>query len=250
MRKLLLSSWAIIVLLVPAAAARADDEPKALIEKAIKAAGGEEKLAGIKALRVKSKGNIEILGQSLPFTSEGVQQLSGQLKSTVNLDFMGQNLSVIQVFDGKKGWIKVMDNVMELDGDLLKEMKQQLHNARVNTLVPLLKDKAFTLALLGEIKVNDKPALGVKVSAKDFRDMDLYFDKETGLMVKTVFQALDTTTMKEVSREMILSDFKETDGLKHATKILMNQDGKKFIEGEITEYKIVDKLDDGEFVKP
>jgi hypothetical protein len=250
MSRWLLVTVALGLLIAPVQQARAADEPKALIEKAIKAYGGEEKLAGIKALRLKSKGTVEVLGQSLAFTSEGVQELSGKLRSDLSFEVMGQQVTVTQVFNGEKGWFKVMDNTMELEGDLLKEMKQQVYNSRVNTLVPLLKDKAFTLAPLGETKVNGKDALGVKVSAKDYRDIDLYFEKESGLVVKVVTVALDSTTMKEVSREIIFSEFKETDGLKHATKMLMTQDGKKFIDGEITEYKAIDKPDDSTFAKP
>jgi hypothetical protein len=251
MRNYLLSTIAIGLYLLPAPLARAaDDEPKALIEKAIKASGGEEKLAAIKALRIKSKGNVDVLGQTFAFTSNGVHQLAGQLKNEITIDIMGQQLTVLQVYDGKKGWFRLMDNTQELEGDTLKEMQAQAHSIRVNTLVPLLKDKAFTLAPLGEVKVNGKPALGVKVTAKDQRDIDLYFDKETGLVTKVSRQGFDTNTMKEVMHEMIFSDFKDFDGVKHATKIVMNNDGKKLLDLEVTEYKVVDKLDDSEFAKP
>jgi hypothetical protein len=251
MRNCLLSTIAIGLYLLPTPLARAaDEEPKALIEKAIKAYGGEEKLAGIKALRIKSKGNIDILGQNLTFTSSGIQQMTGQLKNEITVDIMGQQLTILQVYDGKKGWFRLMDATMELEGDLLKEMQAQAHSARVNTLVPLLKDKAFTLSPLGEVKVKGKAALGVKVSAKDQKDIELYFDKETGLMAKVARQAFDSNTMKEVMQEMIFSEFKETDGLKHATKVLMQHDGKKLLELDVTEYKLLDKQDDSEFAKP
>lgn len=251
MRKSLLAASALALCLLSGPTARAaDDEPKALVEKAIKAYGGEEKLAGIKAIRIKSKGNIDVLGQTIAFTSNGVQQLTGQVRNEITLDIMGQQLTILQICDGKKGWFRLMDNTMELEGDLLKEMQAQAHSTRVTTLVPLLKDKAFTLAPLGEVKVKGKPALGVKVTAKDQRDIDLYFDKETGLIAKVARQAFDSNTMKEVMQEMIFSDFKETDGLKHATKVLMNHDGKKLLELDITEYKLIDKLDASEFAKP
>jgi hypothetical protein len=239
-----------LFLLLPYPALAADDEPKVLVEKAIKAYGGEEKLAGIKAIQVKSKGTIDILGMSLEFTSNGVQQLSGQLKSEIQMEIMGNQITVVQICDGKKGWLKVADNVMELEGDLLKEMQDQVRSTRINTLVPLLKDKSYTLAPIGEVKVNGKPALGIKVSVKDHKDIDLYFDKESGMVVKLSRQALDTSTMKEVMQEVIFSDFKTTDGYKHPTKMTMNHDGRKLLDLEITEYKIVEPVKDSEFGKP
>jgi hypothetical protein len=98
--------------------------------------------------------------------------------------------------------------------------------------------------------VNGKPAQGVKVSAKDFRDVELYFDQATGLIVKTSRQVLDTQTMKEVTQETYLSEFKESGGLKHATKAVIHREGKKFLEVEVTEYKLLDSVDDSEFAKP
>jgi len=54
----------------------------------------------------------------------------------------------------------------------------------VAMLAPL-KDKAYTLAPIGEVKVEDRPALGLRVSRKGNRDINLYFDKKTYLRVKT-----------------------------------------------------------------
>lgn len=231
-------------------AAQAQNEPKQLIEKAVQAAGGEEKLAKLKGYRIKAKGTLEILGMSLDFTSTGLLDLSGRIRTEVELEIMGRKFTVLQVYDGKKAWVKAMDRTMELEGDLLKEMKEQMHAGRVSFLLPLLKNDGYTLAPLGEIKVNGKPAQGVKVSAKGFRDIDLYFDQATGLLVKTAGQTLEQTTMKEVAQESVMSDFKEFDGLKQPTKVITHQDGKKFLEVEVMEYKGVAEVDNSEFAKP
>jgi len=132
----------------------------------------------------------------------------------------------------------------------LKEMKEEGHSVRVGSLAPLLKDKAYTLTYLGEIKVGDKPAVGVKVQTKGFREIDLWFDKASGLMVKTQRTTYDLTARKEVLKETYLSDYQEANGVKHARKVRIDQDGKKLLEGEITEYKVLDKVDDREFAKP
>ncbi|MBY0524618.1 MAG: hypothetical protein K2R98_14535 [Gemmataceae bacterium] len=46
------------------------------------------------------------------------------------------------------------------------------------TLAPLL-EKDSQLTLLPEIKVEDKPAVGLKLSRKDRKDYSIYFDKES-----------------------------------------------------------------------
>ena len=67
------------------------------------------------------------------------------------------------------------------------------------------------------------------------------------LLVKAVYQAYDPNTSKEVAQEQIYRDYKDQDGTKFASKSLVNQDGKKFMEIEITEYKPLDKLPDSAF---
>ena len=46
-----------------------------------------------------------------------------------------------------------------------------------------LTDKTYPLTGAGEAKVNDRPAVGVKVTARGHRDVTLYFDKESGLLL-------------------------------------------------------------------
>src|SRR2546430_9564395 len=46
------------------------------------------------------------------------------------------------------------------------------------TLAPL-KDKAFKLAPLGEVKVNDQPAVGIRVSCEGRPDASLYLDRKS-----------------------------------------------------------------------
>ena len=69
-------------------------------------------------------------------------------------------------------------------------------------------------------------------------------------MVKTVRQGLDPNTMKEGQRETVYSGFKEVGGIKYPTKMAIYQEGKKFMELEISETKLVEKIDDSEFDKP
>ena len=77
----------------------------------------------------------------------------------------------------------------------------------------------------------------------------MYFDKETGLLAKFEHRAKDATG-KEVSEERIVLEYRDTDGVKTAKKAQINHDGAKFLEVEILEAKILDKLDDSEFEMP
>src|ERR1700730_2768690 len=100
--------------------ASADDEIQALIEKAIKAHGGREKLSEKKTVQVKTKGTLEIMSTSLPFTQEITIQPPKQLKEGIYLDVNGMKIAVNTVFNDGKAWInangkevEVTDKIME-----------------------------------------------------------------------------------------------------------------------------------------
>jgi hypothetical protein len=70
------------------------------------------------------------------------------------------------------------------------------------------------------------------------------------LLVKIESRAMDFMTMQEVGQEMILSDYKEHEGFQSPRMLVINREGKKFLEREVTDFRIVDKIDDSVFAKP
>ena len=114
-----------------------------------------------------------------------------------------------------------------------------------------MKDKAYTLTPLGEVKVGDRPAVGVKVSSKGHRDVELYFDKDTNLLLKSQTRVKSREQEgKEMDQESLYADYKDVDGAKVPMKVTMNREGKVYVESESTDVKPVDKLDDSTFGKP
>lgn len=247
MRTFSVLSFVLGLLLRVAGGASAADETQAIIDKAIKAHGGVEKLAKDRATQSKSKGTIELAG-GISYTQETSLQ-SGKFKDVMQLSVAGTDVTVTTVFDGKKAWVNANGMTRELEGKLLDEVKEAAYTTKLGRMV-FLKDKAVELSPLGEVKVNDRPAVGVKVVTKGHRDLNMYFDKESGLLAKVERQALDAMTQKEVAEERIVLEYQEVDGMKVAKNVLINRDGKKFMEAEVLEVKFPDKLDDSEFAKP
>jgi hypothetical protein len=236
-------------LVLAAAPARADDAAKAIVEKAIKAQGGAEALAKYPAVTVSFKGTFHGMGQEIPMTGQVTTQGADRIKMDMEIEAGGQKFRFVNVITKDKGWIKLNDDVKELDKDQLAEGLEQTHAGYVAALYPLT-DKAYTLAATGETKVNDKPALGVKVSAKGHRDVTLYFDKESGLLVKSEHLVKDEGSGQEVAEETLYSEYKEVQGTKQAMKFTVNRDGKLYVQGESTEIHLSEKLDDNAFAKP
>jgi hypothetical protein len=113
-----------------------------------------------------------------------------------------------------------------------------------------LNEKGIELSALDETKVDDKPALGILVKSMGHRDVKLYFDKSSGLLVKRQQNVLDPTSGKEVSQEVLFSDYQDKDGVKHYRKITAYRDGKKIIDAKVVELEFFDKLEDKVFSRP
>jgi hypothetical protein len=251
MRNFWSASFAVVLGL--AVAARADDQAsaKAVIEKAVKATGGEEVLTKLTGTDVKFKGKWYGMGEGIPYTGQTLAQIPNKLRFQVDLDVGGMKFQFIQVVDGEKGWISANSATMEMDKDALEEAKHQLYVERILSLVPLLKDKEFTLAPLGEIKVGDQTAVGVKVSSKGHRDVNLYFSKDKGLLLKAETQVKDPMQGgQEFHQSVVYSDFKDVSGRQVPMNVRIERDGKLYVDGETTEVKLTEKLDDSLFAKP
>lgn len=245
------AALAVGVLLAAAGPARADDaaDAKKLVEKAVKAHGGQDALDKFTAGAVTFKGTFHGMGDGLPVS--GTVTTSGADKQRIDMEIEagGQKVPVVIVLAGTKGWSKIVKDVTDMDKDQLAEAKEQAYAAWVATLAPL-KGKQFTFATTGETKVEGKVALGVKVSSKGHRDIDLYFDKASGLLVKTETRVKDDASGQEVTEEAFPTDYKDVQGTKQSHKFSVKRNGKLFIEGAASKVELFDKLDDSTFAKP
>ncbi len=240
---------AVGILLAGSSWAAAQNDAKAIIEKAVKAMGGAEKLSKTKAQEIKSKGTLEVQGLSLEFTEESTVQHPSKVKEAMHLSVMGQQIDVTTVFNGKEGWISARGETKALEGPALEAVRDGLDTGLL-TRMAFMGSKDYDLTALGESKVNDRPVLGVKISRKGHKDVNLYFDKGTGLLSKLEHQVKDPMGGQEASEERIVLEYQDVDGMKVAKKLSILRDGKKFMDIEITDVKFPEKVDDSVFEKP
>jgi len=230
---------------------RADDQDtKAILDKAIKALGGEEKLSKATAHSSKTKGTFSFNGTDNEFSGQATLQGLDHHRFELQGKFGENDFKMVMVLNGDKGWRKTGDeDVMEMDADAVANEKRSIYVGAIPaTLVPL-KGKGFKVESAGEEKVGDKPAVGIKVTAPDGKDFKLFFDKESGLPVKLVAKMIGFDG-QEFNQETTYSDYKDFDGIKKATKVSSKRDGEKFLDVEITEFKVLDKVDQATFSQP
>ncbi len=251
---LLLPLLCAALLLGPVRAGRADDtdEARTLLTRAVKAHGGKETVAKYKAGQTKTKGKLQLPGVGeVEFTEQVAYMLPDRFKSTLEVTIAGQQVKVVTVVKGDKISIESGGMQVPITQNIKKALGDALYKLKTTRLASLLEDKGCKLTVLKPITVEGKEASGVRVSSKGHKDISLYFDKKSDLLVKVESRTLNAQSGKEITEERIILEYgkKSKEGIATPRKILVKHDGKKHMEVELVEVKYLEKLDDKEFTE-
>jgi hypothetical protein len=240
---------------VQAAGGREDAEARAIIEKAIKAHGGADKLSQFKAVSAKWSGKHKVENV---FYWDAVRVVTYEMPDKIRLDFEVENpkggtFAFSRVVNGKKGWQGRVGGTRDLKEADVVQIIDEFYAHWLASVVPL-KDKGFEYSLVGNVTVDDKDAVGVKVSCKGRPDVNLFFDKKTGLAIKSERRAKDPSTNEEYTAESIYRDHKAFQGVMWPTSRLDRRDGKDLEENsgrfELSEFRALDKLEEKSLARP
>lgn len=243
------------VALIAAGAAAADEKATAVVKKAISAHGGADNLNKYKAGKFTMKGDLSVMGMNLEFTGSLAYALPDKYRLQINTEVMGQKLDINQVVRGDKIKSTITVGGMTIPnpgGDAEKEeLKTAIAMQEAEQLTPLLDSKRFTITAGEDADVNGKKAAVVVVQPKAIKkEVKMFFDKESGLLVKTAHKGHGPGADgqgTEVDEESYHQDFKKVQGVQVPTKLVVNHDGKKFMTVNVSDYELLEKLDDKEF---
>ncbi len=227
-----------------------DKEVQAILDKAIRALGGQEKLSKVKAVLSKSKGQISLGGADNEFTSDTTVQGLDHFRQDFEGNFGGNQLKGSTILAGEKGWRKLGDMQATLGPDEVANLKQSVYLQMTSMTVVPLKEKPFKVERASEEKVDGKPAVGLKITGPDGKEFTLYFDKASGLPVKQVARVAGFMGAGEVTQETTFGDYKEMGGIQRATRIRVLRDGQKFVDQEITDFRVLDRVEPKTFAEP
>lgn len=225
------------------------DQARAVLDRAITAHGGEQRLSRLRAGTSRAKGTLFLGEREATFTTTTFVQMPYQFKHMMTLELDGRQASLSQVLSGERAQRQVDGQLVPVDLDTLRELREQLFAERVATLV-VLKQIGYELRFMGDDPVKGRPAWHVRVSFKGHRDISLFFDKESNLLVKTETRVLDQALKKEVLQEKILSDYELHEGLPCPRRVVVYRNGDKYLEMDVLEHRRFEKLDDSLFSRP
>jgi hypothetical protein len=238
-----------LVTLAAAPAAAQDKAAEAVVRKAIDAHGGKDALAKHTTTKFTIKGTLRTGSIDNPFTGVVTTSAPGKYRMEMEATLDRQKYSATQVVNGEAVRSTRTLNALPLAA-LSDAEKEELVTAtavqEANLLTPLLDPKRFTLKAGPDEPVAGKPAATVVATLVEAKkDVKLFFDRDTGLLVKTSRKGLGPGEAGpiEVTQDAEMSDFKEFDGVKVATAVKVQHDGKPFMTIAVTAYARVEKPD-------
>jgi hypothetical protein len=232
--------------------ATADEKVEAVVKKGIEAHGGADALNKYKAGRCKMKGDMSVMGMDFDFTGTMAYSMPDRYKVEIDGEIMGQKFHATQVVKGEsiKNTFMIGGMTIPINGDEEKqELKLTMAMQEAEQLTTLLDAKKFTVKAADDEDVNGKKASVLLVTpAAVKKEVKMYFDKTSGLLVKTAHKGKGAGEgAEEVFEEAFHSEFKKIKGIQMATKLAVTHDGKKFMNVEMSDYDLSEKIDDKEF---
>lgn len=204
----------------------ADVSVKSILEKYIKAIGGEVALKEIKSLMVTSKAQIQ--GQELTL----VKKETADGKSSQNITMMGMTV-LKSVYDGKTGYAEIQGQRKDMTEDDLAELKYSA------VFPELLMTNSNSIQLAGIESINNSDAYKLIDG-----DISFYYDVNTGLKVAEAVKK-EVSEGQSIDQIGYYSDYREISGVKIPYKSTLNVGVE--VELNVVDVKINEGVSDADF---
>jgi hypothetical protein len=212
-----------------------------VLAKYYRGAGGLGKLKAIHTIIYEGK--VDIRGLKLPYRA-----VYKNGKSRIDIQFPDQKF--IDAFDGKKAWILFPQaGFIEPTEQSKKETEKAKDDN--DSLFPLVvyKEKGYNLELVGREKQEGIEVYKVKMTKKSGTRRFYYLECKTGFLVKMSFYR--HVKDDEVLVGILLSDFKNVDGVMMPFRLQVKENGKLLGVGVFySTIKFNEKVDDSFFEMP
>ncbi len=240
----------VVVVGAPAFASNAladDKEGKEILQRVMKAVGGERSLARFKAPmlwmergRYYGGGG----GEGRPFVAQYAARWPDWYRQEIEGAFA-------ITASGKKAWVsRAAGGVQKLAGARLAERLKRVRAAWARRLFPLT-DKSYKLSRIDGVEVDGRATVGLKASHSDGRDIKFFFDEKTYLIAKIEMEVLTSGDgAASISSEAFFTDHRYFGGVKMPSKMKLLYDKKLYVETETVDYKIFATVDPGLFKEP
>jgi hypothetical protein len=210
-----------------------------ILDKYVEATGGKSAIEKITSR--KTTGTFDIPAMGATGTFEGFSKAPNKNALVIDMPGFGQ---VRQGFDGAAGWDdNPMVGMRDLSGPELvaKKFDSEFYKSiRIREMYP-------DLSVKGREKVGEREAYVIEGKPESLPAEKLYFDTETGLLLRQDVQREGPQGVATV--ETVFEDYKEVDGVKLPHNLKITNPAFMFVI-KLSEIKHNISIDDSVFTKP
>jgi hypothetical protein len=226
-----------------------EPRPEEIVDKAIRAHGGEEKLAGLTAFTSKVR---TAYPDAATWDAEIAVQLPGRYRAERTTSSGGKSRTTLIVIDGDQGWMKTNALVTPYPKAFIASFfKYTIPYEGPRSVLRLRarqRNASCQFTTTGEGTVEGRPAVGLRMKLEGGPEATWYFDKETGLLLQEVERTKRFEGEDDVV-ETIYGDYQTVGGFPMARKETSRRDGKEAYTSELIDFKVATPSADA-FAKP
>jgi zinc protease len=214
---------------------------RALLDRAIAAKGGLQKLRAIKSITATTATTMVEGGLQADATTYL------EYPSRVRIETTLQGVPSVQIFDGESGWVRDPRGVHDVPAPALRDLRTTLRRDMISLLLAAERG-ALRARLLPDVKDYDGTRHHtLEVSGTDLDPIVLYIDPDTGLISKQTYVAGGAG--RPVIEEMF-SDYRPVDGVQIAYGATIQRGGQPVLARRVTNIKINAPIDPALFKRP
>jgi hypothetical protein len=232
-------------------ASREAKNARSILEKAIAAHGGADKLEKYQIIRSKSHGTMMInnfrcavSGHEIIERPDKIRQVFSALDGVIRED-------VIMVLNGAKLWATNCRNKMNYELTSKRVIDACRHEMQLECycLGDFLAE-GYELTNLGEFEVRGNDTIGIRATKKGQNDTSFYFHKGSYLTAKVESRVYDLGLSREADVERFILSYMTVDGVRHPQRVEVRRDRRFYSDLEITEIAPLESVDESVFAKP
>jgi zinc protease len=236
---------------IPSVTAEEGAAAQVLLERAIAAKGGLEKLRAIRSITAAT--STVAMSQDPP--SPGSRGAGGEAEATtylvypdrVRVDTTLLGVTSLQVYDGDHAWVRDPSGVHEVPAAATRNLKVGLQRNPISLLLAAERGRVRA-RLLPDIK-DDTGTIrrALEVSGTDLDPVVLYIDPDTGLISKETYVAGGPG---QPLIEELFSDYRPVQGVQVAYLTTIRRGGRPILEQRVRDITINGPLDSTLFERP
>jgi outer membrane lipoprotein-sorting protein len=219
-----------------------------IIEKGIVAGGGRAALSKVTSRATTGTMTATTPGGDIAGTIEILNEAPNKTQTVIMLDLsaMGAgSMTIDQRFDGTNGFAT---NSMQGETPVTSGQLDTWRNAIFPSPFLDYKERGTKIELTGKEKMGDKDAYALLITPAKGSATRLWIDAMTYQPVKTVM-TVETAEMGPIEQTLVLSDFREVDGITIPFKFVGSSAVQTFTV-VVTKVEHNVKVDPARFVKP